>query len=97
MGNENQEYAVDLRTLENIRFRIKGFEANQAGDRRDSFDFGDYKTNANLRRCWIIGWDGAENKRCKGQNCRAIEGVDHSDECKDEHERMTPSSTQEGE
>ena len=45
-----------------------------------------YRTGANRRHWWNDGWDEEADKTCKGTNCSAKRGVDHSDECIKEHE-----------
>ena len=62
-----------------------GRKAFLKGSSRDSNPV-DYRTNANAHALWISGWDKQSKVTCKGENCTAIRGVGHSDECANEHE-----------
>ena len=43
-------------------------------------------THANAIHYWKFGWHDASNNSCKGENCRAIRGAGHSEQCVKEHE-----------
>jgi len=45
------------------------------------------RTNANAKCLWVEGWIKAYNNRCKGEQCKADNGIGHSKECEDEHDR----------
>ena len=47
----------------------------------------DGRTHANAKYLWVKGWIEASSNRCKGEQCEAVNGVGHSKECEDEHDR----------
>ena len=62
-----------------------GKEAFLNGKARDSNPI-DYRTNANAWSEWFHGWDEQNKMTCKGENCKAISGIGHSNECIKNHE-----------
>ena len=50
-----------------------------------------YRTDANAVCRWQSGWDKALRTSkgiCNGENCESLNGVGHSQECIDNHEKI---------
>lgn len=49
------------------------------------------RTGANLIHWWNLGWEEARNNSCSGENCKAVKGLGHSEECEKEHDSQYDS------
>ena len=50
------------------------------------------RTQANAVHYWKFGWHDAYDNSCRGDKCKAIRGIAHSEECIKDHEALHKES-----
>jgi len=81
MDNYIMDYSTPLAIIES------GARAFRVGIQKSDCPISS-RTGANKIEWWRRGWEAESLKTCKGDNCAAVRGVGHSEECEREHDKI---------